>query len=458
MRASFFRNVVLAGGIVALTSAPGFAAESPEDFAHGLPIEITAGEALHRVALPATVYESSVYSDLRDMRVFNAAGEVVPHAFRPVERIVQQPIPVLLPMYSLRGPADANADDLELSFEKTAGQVSVRLKSSDAKPARPVLLGYLIDLGAMRSPLAGVQVDWRTSVDRLSFVRIEASDDLRTWRTLVADAPLGSLGQSGQRLERKAIEFRTHRENYLRLMWSDPSQAIELKSVAGLFPEATVQPQRDWKEVTATVADDKRGEFVFDLGGHFPLDRLEFRLPAENTVAPVTLYSRDKPEEKWSLVASTVVYRLNQEGRELLSPPIAVEGRSYRHWMVSVHPSSGGVGARTLSIRAGWTPRELVFAARGPGPFLLTYGSAGMTPGALAIDTLVPGWRTDQEMKTAVATTGTPRAIAGESARSRIDLKKWALWAALFTGVAVLAFMAWKLTRQINQPGSNERK
>jgi hypothetical protein len=101
-------------------------------------------------------------------------------------------------------------------------------------------------------------------------------------------------------------------------------------------------------------------------------------------------------------------------------------------------------------VRAGWTPREIVFTARGAGPFRLAYGNSKAQAGSLGIETVVPGWRTDQEPHMSVASTGPVQKLAGEAAaRQRIDYKKWGLWAALLAGVAVLAWMALRLSRQM---------
>jgi hypothetical protein len=59
------------------------AAERPEDFAYGIAIHADAQDALYEITLPTAVYRGVARSDLGDIRVFNAHGEVVPHAFRP---------------------------------------------------------------------------------------------------------------------------------------------------------------------------------------------------------------------------------------------------------------------------------------------------------------------------------------------------------------------------------------
>ena len=57
-------------------------------------------------------------------------------------------------------------------------------------------------------------------------------------------------------------------------------------------------------------------------------------------------------------------------------------------------------------MRAGWTVREIVFAARGEGPFLLAFGNARTQPNALSIETLVPGWGGKAAPPIGRATTG----------------------------------------------------
>ena len=429
------------------------AAESPGDFAFAVAIQTPGGDALYRLAMPATVYESAAFADLRDLRVFNGADEVVPYAFLPVERSAKKPAPVVLPIFPLRVPRDARSEDLDLSFEKSAGKTSVRLSSRSAKTGPQVLLGYLIDASALEAALDGIEVNWGNSVaDRLVTARLESGDDLKHWNALAADAPLGALAHAGQRLERKTIEYRPLKAKYLRLMWSDPARAIELKTIAGLSPEQYAQPPRAWKEIVAVRDAGKSGEYLADLGGRFPLDRLALHLPQENTIVPIQFLSRGKVEDKWMLVTRSVVYRLRQNGRELVSPEISIGTNSHRYWLLRVEPAAGGIGQGSLIVKAGWTPREIAFAARGPAPFRLAYGNEKAQPGSLGIETLVPGWRTDRQTQISVATTGPVQELAGAAAvRERFDMRKWGLWTALIAGVAVLAWMVWRLTKQMQR-------
>jgi len=428
-------------------------AQKPGQFAYSIPIEGTGGDAFYRIAIPQPVYEATAFPDLRDLRVFNGSGEPVPYAFRAIALVSQKPEPVTLPFFPLRGPRDARAEDLDVNVSRAGGKVNVTLHVRGDSGAQKVLLGFLVDASALKAPLSGLLIGWGPAgVAHLTSARVEASDDLRRWTTLVGDAPLGGLSHAGQHLERNTIEFRSHEAKYLRLTWLDTGKAIEVDAVRGLVPEQWQPPERMWKEVTAKPDAATPGDYQFDLEGRFPIDRLEFALPQENTVVPLQVFTRNDPKAKWMAVAGTVAYRLKQDGRDLASPALVLGPNTHRYWLLRVDMKAGGIGSGALGVKAGWTPRELIFNARGGGPFRLSYGNAKAESGALPLETMVPDLRPDRAPKIALVGAGAPNKVAGSAAMSPgIDAKAWGLWAALAAGVAVLAWMAWTLSRQMQK-------
>lgn len=442
--------------IAALLAAASFvsAAQTIDEFAFAVPIEVTGGDAFYRLVIPQSVYEATSFADLRDLRIFNGGGEAVPYAFRSIELRSQKPEPVAMPIFPLRGPRNARAEDLDLSVGRSGDKVSVRLHTRGDKGGQKVLLGYLIDASALKAPLSGITVQWGAQgADRLTAVKLEASGDLKYWTTLANDVPLGGVSHAGQRLERNTIEFRGRQEKYLRLTWLDADKAIELDSVRGMPTEQWEQPERMWKEVLATPDAGKPGDFLFDLAGRFPIDRLEFKLPQENTVVPVQVFSRNDPKDKWRPLSATVAYRLKQEGREMTSPALALGGHPDRYWLLNVNMKGGGIGSGDLGVRAGWIPRELVFTARGSGPFRLAYGNARAEASSLYEEAMVPGLRSDKPPKIVLAATGVQQKLAATAATgmSSAEKKKFGLWAALLAAVAVLGWMAWRLSAQMRR-------
>ena len=432
-------------------------AQAIEEFREAVPIAATGEDAFYRLVVPQRVYEGAAFADLRDLRVFNGGGEIVPHAFRAMGPKLQQPGPVALPLFPLRGPSGTRPDQIDLRVERNGDKASVRLQVRGDEGGQKVLLGYLIDASDVKTPLSGLRFSWGPQGAReLTSARIEASDDLKHWTVLATDVPVGSLTHGGRRLERDSVEFRQRHVDYMRVTWLDSDRALELAGVQGVVPEQWEQADRMWKDVSAVSDTAKPGDYPLDLGGRFPVDRLEFRLPQANTVVPLQVLSRADEKSKWMHVATTVAYRIRQDGREIASAPLAVGPNAHRYWLLRVNIQSGGIGAGNLGVRAGWSPRELVFNARGPGPFQLAFGNARAGSNAIAIESLVPGLRTDREPQIALATTGASQTLASRQVSGLLlpgERRKWGLWAALVAGVAVLGWMAWQLSLQMQKAG-----
>ena len=96
------------------------------------------------------------------------------------------------------------------------------------------------------------------------------------------------------------------------------------------------------------------------------------------------------------------------------------------------------MGSGALGIEIGWVPHKLVFAARGSGPFQLAYGSSRAKPAALAVESLIPGYQTEAQLKVAPAKLGDQVTLAGVSRLGATrDYKTMALRGSLILGVTV---------------------
>ena len=429
------------------------AAESPDDFAYAMPIAVDAQEALYQVELPAALYRGVTRADLRDVRVFNARGEAVPHAIRPrAASGATQPETVAFPFFPLRGEHGREIEDVQVRVEKRPDGTVVNIKSGGKVTAgQQPLLGYLLDASHVKQPFQALHFEWNAPRDGFAGkVRIDGSDDLSRWSAIARDAALLDLEFGGHRLEQKRVEFRPQRYKYLRLSWPAGQKAIELTGVRGEAVPAVVEPQRLWLALAAPVPGKNPGEYEYDLGGYFSFDRLRIELPQLNTLAQIRILARHQSSEEWRAAGGTLVYRLRREGSELTSPDIALTGRGERYLALRVDQKGGGIGAGTPIVHIGWLPQQLVFAARGEGPFRLAYGSHSAPAAAFPIASLIPGYNTDKELAVKAVTLGEPVTLAGEKRlRAPIDYRKWALWASLILGVAVLGWMAYRLSRQV---------
>ena len=455
--------LMVASGVV-------LAAERPADFAYGIPLEADGSEALYEVTLPVSAYRGVVRADLVDVRVFNGAGEVVPHAWRPRRTAgTEAAKPVALTLFPLKAEEGTSVDGISIRVRRdTRGGSSIDVTSTGARGKSATrTVGYFVDLTELDSALHAIELGWQPVRDGFAAkLRVDASDDLGSWRTLVPAAPLVDLEVAGQRLQQKRVELPRQKVKYLRLSWVPQGAGValpELASASGEPVDKTTEAAREWF-LSESAAGEKPGEYLFDLRGHQPIDRVRLHLPDPNTVVQVELLARDKSEQPWRAVTRGVAYRLRRDGSEITNPELTVGVTTDRYWMLRVDQRGGGLGAGAPRLEAGWVPHTLVFAARGEPPFQLAYGNREAKPGGYPIETLIPGYRDASGARIRTAKAGEQQTINVSSARAleqqqlggearlkeAIDWKRWSLWGSLVLGVLVLGVMAWRLMRQLD--------
>jgi len=434
-------------------------------YAHRIELSTTPGAATYRVELPMAVHQGATRADLADLKVFNAAGEPVPFAFAadatPLPVLVRQAMP-LFPLH-VQGAA-GSAARLDLQIRQNADGTLVRLTApARASASTSMLQGYLIDAGADRRAIQTIELGWAQAGQAINTtVNLDASEDLKHWRRMVAGAPLVDLSFAGQRLRQGEIRLERLQTRYLRLDFGGPP--VEVSTVHAVLAPQVPEPPRRTIEVPGNASAERPLEYQFDLGAPVRTERIAFVLPQPNTVAPAELLAREGENAAWRSVATTVLYRLAGASGEIASPPLSIAPTAARYWLLRVNPASGGIGAGAPRIQAAHSPRHLVFVARGPGPFMLAYGQrerAGeksrVVARALPLASLMPDYRPGAEWALPAAQPGTPvlnNPAALESRwTDRLDLRQLGLWAVLLGAVVVLALMAWRLIGQINKRG-----
>ncbi len=128
---------------------------------------------------------------------------------------------------------------------------------------------------------------------------------------------------------------------------------IEFTAVGGEFAERIVESPRQWRAVSGAPVADHEGEFEYDLGGAYPVDRLDVTLAEPNSVVPAQIFARANAAEPWQPVESTVFYRLREPGGEVASAPVPVAGARAT---ILAAPVRSAIG-RVRSLRAAASRR-----------------------------------------------------------------------------------------------------
>lgn len=427
-----------------------------QSFAWHTRIETDGSGPFYQAVLPLSVYQGVQRGDLGDVRVFNAAGEVVPHAWlqtRPtaVSEIAESAVTVF-PLQSSATAAGQFSVDVHRNGDDTLVAVRQAEPTVKTSPA-----GAVIDISKLNRQVHLLRLMLAPSAQPFHHFSLDTSDDLQNWRSLVGDAQIVRLERDGQRIENNRIEWNGESGKYLRILWRDPQQAPEISSATVGVTHTAVNPAPMLWSASLLPVTIRKDLYEYRLPGRLPLEQLRIELDQPNTLVPIELqryqpgYGRQREQGRWDPLATTIAYRLASPQGEERSPALQLNLPAEDRLRLQVDSRSGGVGATAPRLQVGFTPQILVFLARGNGPFTLGWGAPQVASSALPIATLVPAFDNDKKLAAAVARIA-PIEIANVplAAVAATGVKsKGVLWAVLLAGVAILGGMAWMLIRQM---------
>ena len=427
----------------------------PQDFAFGYDIELTGKAAIYRLPLPQEVYLGSTRDDLSDLRVFDAAGEAVPHTLRRAASAkpgagTSTPLPVF-PLPAAETGSATGPLSVQVVRDPRGAVVRVD-EGTNTADATPRIGAYLIDTSQLQRPPDALELAWATSGKNfVATVSLAGSDDLTTWHTLVGDAAVARLDFAGRVLERNRLELPARRYKYLRLNWPTAAGGTTLSTVTGHFHAPGAPARRAWVTLTGTPVDGEPATFEYHVDGRPRIDRVGLALPPGNTLVEATIASRDM-DEPWRQRYRGAFYRLSVDGAELTNLDAAIPATQAAHWRVRV--ADQGAEGDVPPLRLGWELDDLYFLASGEGPYTLAYGAANVPQARTAVGGLLQrlGDR-DAGRFIATARIGAARTLGGPSnldpAPPPLPWQQILLWGVLVLGVAALGIMAWRLWRQL---------
>ena len=448
--------------LAALAAALNASAEAPSDFRSTAPVTVSSAEALHRLTLPFEAYRDA-RRDLGDLRIFNARGDALPIAFAGDAPATREASPAVgLPIFPVSAAApgrDQSFGDLNVVVRSNSDGTLVSVQGRARGVAAPRPVAWLLDASQVQKPVRALVVEWDVLPGtQIARITVEASDDLKAWRTLASRAPVVRLEQSGQELVQPRVELGSQRVKYLRIT-AEPA-AFRLRAVQA-EPEEVVRPAPRLSRTVAASPGTQPGEYLFDLGAGVPVEALRVVLPAVNSVAPFTVASRESEKGAWQAVVSATFYRLIRDGAEIQSPAVETGPRRARYWSIRLDPRSPPIGDVSPTLEVQWRPAQLVFVARGDRPYRLAFGNSQARAAVLSVTELIPGYEPRAELKLPEAKVGEVSTTdAGGGAWRRLvddaNPRKVVLWSVLLAAVLALGWMASRLRREMRARSEGE--
>lgn len=434
------KKVVLAMAAASLLSAPAWA----ERFA----LTGTPGAPYYAVTLTEDVYAHAHEASLADLRILNGDGEPVPFTID----IPRDPPPQARTLHDVHWFATPIDDAQKPGAAGVVLGTDGVLRATGVQLSQASVRAWVVDLSQLRDTVTALIVAL-PAAEFQSGVSVQASDDLQHWSP-VAQATLFRLSNQGSTLVQDRIEFTGLRAKYLRLTWQGKPpvpDAVRAELAAGA-PVALADNATQWRSGLAPVQTPAAGDYYFDTGGVFPVERVKIHLPQANTVAQATLYARADAQAPWRPVTSARLFRLaGAEGKgEQENAAITVPATGARYWRLQVDTRSGGLGAGAPQLAIGWRPATVTYAARGNVPFMLAVAEVARGNPVARADLLAGASPAIAQAQLGAMSDSPADALTAEPPGGR--KRQWILWGALLAAVAVLGGMAWRLFRAPSVP------
>ncbi|WP_394561331.1 DUF3999 domain-containing protein [Aquipseudomonas alcaligenes] len=421
------------------------------EFATQVPLTLEGEGPWYRLELPLGLQMAAKHGDLRDLRILNAEGEELAYALtlgstQPEEKRQETAVK----WFPLRGPADAQAAPAIRVQRGTSGTL-VEVAPEQTGQGEQILRGWLLDASGFDEPLHRLLLDWSVEQEGFQRFSIEASDDLQHWQRW-EDGQIARLSLNDERVEQREVALPGAKARYLRLLWQAPQQAPDLLGarLVSIENRDTALPLA-WS-APLQPSSTKAGEYSWELPLSLPLQKVRIELPAGNVLAPVSLSSRGAGKLEWQPLTSGLLYRLPQDGKEVVQDEIELWGAPVQQLRMRVDSRGGGLGSSAPQLRVAVRGTQVVFLARGSAPYRLAVGDVAAHSAALPLSTLIPGYEPKRlaTLGRAMAPDEVPVAVreAADAAQSSADWKRIGLWAVLLAGVALLGGMAFSLLRK----------
>lgn len=437
--------------------ATGFAsaAENPADYPQQAPLTLQGEGPWYRLQVPMAVQLAAKHADLRDLRVFDKEGEALPYALNVVSaQASSTEHSATARLFPLYGAAADPGQQPGLRIQRSTVGTVVEVLPDTPPVTGERRSGWLLDAGDADFPFERLALDWNSSAEGFQHFRIEASDDLQHWRPW-GDGQLARLSFNGERMDVSDISLPGQKARYLRLLWANGQEAVELKGarLQGRTDMAAATPLV-WSEPIAGRRESD-GSFRWDLPLVLPLERVRFSLdPAQqHLMAPVALSGRagkgQGEQEGWYPLARGVLYDLPMEGRQVRQDELTLAGSPVRQLRLVTDERGTGLGSAAPSLSVAMRASELVFLARGSAPYSLALGKADAHSASLPLSVLIPGYDAQKPAPIGQASLASP--LQGASAAAQAvgegNWKRIGLWAVLLAGVTLLGGMAYSLLR-----------
>ena len=465
----FFRAIAFAVALASLSvGAAASDAPSPNEFAWRGTLSLPAGASLVRLDVPVAALLQMQSSTAQDLRVFNAAGAVVPFALlgrselSHAAPVVQTKAYSAYPLFAAStGKAMRGAVQVQVDSGGNHSSAWVRWDATStgttADASAQPLQAALFDLRDEQQTLEALSLTLDLPHNALVPLTVSTSTDLKDWTPVATKGPLFQFDGTDAPIN-TTLELRqplSVKGRYLRLAWSGQS-GVKVQALTGRIATTHKAPEPTRAALPTGKVDGIGLNWTLPFAT--PIAALHLQALRDNTLLPVRILGRGDAAQPWRTLASALVYRLDTVGQGNSNPPTALQGASLRGLRVEA-VKGAALPEGGLQATVEFAPLQVAFLASGGGPFTLAVGRPQTTSAAVdasLLGSVSPSRLAELPVATVAAVQLQVAQVLGGGAPGwlpdGVPLRTALLWAVLGLGVLVLGGVAYALLRQLQSP------
>ena len=437
--------------LLLLTSMPGNAladnnnpdnatTPKPELFAGQMKMTGSQGD-LMQLELPANVYEHVERTDLGDIRVFDSSGTMVPFAIRKPIEVARSILPANVPFFKWT-PENAETLPGRTDIQIDAAGAVVKVASQNNQTAHKSNT-FLLDLSEMPYTPQRLKLNLQDKgKDFNSSAQIQYSNDLASWRTYDTKQTIAYF--AGANTEAKyTLNIPSDNARYLLLTLGENSPPL-----LGVQTEfsSKVMPGKIKTSLFQGIKSEDGLSVEYNTNGYYPIVAVDFILPQADSM-PIELKNRISEHAPWAFKSKEIIYRFKEDaaGKVRKNKSFEIASRA-PHWQIK---ATGDLPfAAVPEMKIVWEPYQVVWLARGTGPWILAYGNSDYGP---VYDNYLSEANDQKPLPASVSgeESYTPRAVPAEEVTPAYQ--QWILWGVLILAVIILSLLAYSMARSMNK-------
>lgn len=418
------------------------------DFAYGIDVTLDAHQ-LYEFTVNDPIYRYSQHDDLRDLRIFDEHGAMVPikiiasRSDKQSEVIHTQNEESLL-FFPVAENFFQPLQDLNVYVQRNNSGTIVNINSTPVEEQKQEDIYYIVDLGEQARPgLNALEITWDGEKTPRSLVTVQTSDDLTRWLA-GGEGAVFHLRHNQQVLTHNHVPV-YGLKRYLKIRL-EQAALLGLQGIIDKSAITNAMPETG----TATLLRQNGKQFYYSMPGNHPVQSLRIYPQQDDAIYTIELFSGNQADLQNQMLFRGSIYKLTIGNKSFSADPVPSANRHGQYWRIDVIESNQpNITAPTIEF--AYYPHRIRFLSNQAGLYTIAFGSAGVNN----VSPVLPARIDENDSQVQTLNLSSVHALSGVEKLAPPpapkNYQKIILWVVLALVLLVMGFMVTRLLRHMRE-------